>query len=137
MADDHPTPQITLQTTEPDWNAIQERYLQGDALTDIANDYGTTPNAIATRACRLKWKDQQLRLLRKDQTALSEEIKGNLLVSILRESRMFYAQEPSIDAESADLWSKVRERLINSASKLLNWDADPVKDAKQARVLDV
>lgn len=122
---------------EPDWNAIRERYLQGDEINAIAADFGVTANAISCQAYRNKWKDAQLRLLSRDKVLLGEEIRGNVLLSVLKESRMLQRMDPSTNPVEADLWSKVRDRLVSTSSRLLGWDADPIANAKPARCLEV
>lgn len=126
-----------IAVTEPDWNLIRERYLQGEALADIAVQCGTTFNAISCRAYKEKWKEQHIKLLLADEKALSKEVRGNLLVSILRESLMFQRLDPSPIPDVLDTMSRCRDRLISSAGKLLGWDVDPVASAKPSRCLDV
>jgi len=123
---------------EPDWNAIQERYLQGEELAVIAEDTGATVNAIRCRAYRNRWKQQQLRLLEKDKAAVEQEIRGNLLVSILRETRVFQREDIALDPITRDMLSKCRERLITSASRLLGWEErDALSGVKRANCIDV
>lgn len=124
-------------TIEPDWNYIQERYLQGDELAIIAEDTGATVNAIRCRAHRNRWKQQQLKLLERNKLEIEHEIKGNLIVSVLRESRAYQREDIPADPESRDVLSRCRERLINAATRLFGWDADPLAKTKQVKAIDV
>lgn len=126
-----------LVAIEPDWNAVQERYLEGEELASIAQDHGTTAKAIAMRAWRYKWKDQQFRRLERDKKQIESEVRGCLTVSCLREARVFQREDPPADLQERDLWGKARLRLLDTASKLFGWDADPLAQTKQAKVLDV
>lgn len=129
-----PTPPAVI---EPDWNAIRDRYLQGDEIAGIAADFGVSANAISCRAYQNKWKDAQARLLLKDEALLSKEIRANILVSVLKESKMFQRLEPASNPVELDLWSKVRDRLVTTAGKLLGWSVEPGSNAKPAKCIDV
>jgi hypothetical protein len=50
---------------------------------------------------------------------------------------MFQIMGISKIPQDADIWSKVRERLLSTVSKLLHWDADPVSSSKPAKCIDV
>jgi len=127
-----------IAPVEPDWNAIRERYLQGDSLADIALAHGTTDNAISVRAYQQKWKAQRASDILKDEKGLGAEIRGNLAVSCLEESRMFRDLLPSISPDMLDLYSRARMRLYDTTAKLLRWDADPVDSMKHAKpTLDI
>lgn len=131
-------PELTLPAPiEPDWKSIRERYLEGEELAQIAADNSTTVNAISIRASREKWKAAQFEQLLRDERLISNEVRNCLLVSILKESRFFQKQDPSSNPIEADAWSKVRSRLVDTAAKLLHWDADPLDRAKPARAIDV
>lgn len=125
-------------TIEPDWNAIQARYFEGEELATIAADYGITDNAISCRAHREKWREQQLRLLvQADEPAVSREVRSNLIVHVLKESRMFQRLDPVQSASEARAWAQARALCIDAASKLLRWEEDPVQRAKLAKCLDL
>ena len=128
---------VALAVVEPDWNAIEERYLDGESSIELAEAFGTTPNAIRLRASKGKWKDKQLRRLQDNERELSKEVKGCLMVSVLREARMFRLQDPVTNPIEADLWSKVRARLVDTASKLLGWERDALDSAKRVHTLDI
>ncbi len=121
----------------PDWKAIKERYLQGEDLAPIAEQYGVTVGAISSRAYTHKWKELQIRELLKDEKSTSAEIRGSLIASCLWESRMFRHMDPSASPEKLDLYSRVRLRLVETCGKLLGWDADPLKSAKHVKAIDV
>jgi hypothetical protein len=132
-----PSETTALELAEPDWKAIQERYLEGDSSTELAEEYGTTANAIRLRASKGKWKDKQLKQLQENEVELGKEVRGCLLVSVLREARMFRMTDPTPNAVELDLMSRVRERLVNTASKLLGWERDPLERVKSARCIDI
>ena len=50
---------------------------------------------------------------------------------------MFQRMGISTNPIEADIWSKVRDRLLGTVSRLLHWDADPVASAKPAKCIDV
>lgn len=129
--------QITLVSVDPDWSAIQSRYLAGDTLADIGTEFNVLPGTIAVRAHREKWKAQQIKALLADPKALSEDVRGNLLLSIWKDSRFFAALDPTHNAEEMELWARVRDRLLVASSKLLRWDDDPVTSAKRAKCIDL
>lgn len=129
--------QVAIAIPSPDWKTIQQRYFGDEGLDDIAKDYGITANSIAARAYREGWRDQQLLIEVQDQVSVSNEIRANILVSVLKESRMFMRMAPSRSAGEADTWSKVRERLVSTAARLLGWDADPLAKTKQVKAIDV
>lgn len=126
-----------LSAPEPDWNAIQERYLEGESSGDLAAEFGTTANAIRLRASKHKWKEKQLRRLQENEIELGKEVRGCLLVSVVREARHFRLIDLPSNPIELDLLSKVRARLVDTAGKLLGWERDPVMDAKPARCLEV
>lgn len=128
---------MAIGPVEPDWNAIQERYLTGEGLATIAADYGTTVNAISIRAHREKWKAQQFKVLLADEQAVSREVRANLVVSCLRESRFFHELAPSRNPIEQDLWSKIRDRLVSTAGKLLHWEQASTSGSKHAITIDV
>ena len=133
------TETTALTPIEPDWNAIQARYLDGDSSAELAEEYGTTANAIRLRASKGKWKDKQLRQLGENEVELGREVRGCLLISVLREARMFRMTDPALVPEVLDTMSKVRSRLIGDAARLLGWDRenDPLASMKSAACLDV
>jgi len=126
-----------LVTVEANWKSIQERYLDGEPIAEIAADNGVTVNAISVRAYRDRWKELQVRELLKDPKAVGEEIRGNLIVACLRESRMFRRLEADASPETLDIMSRVRLRLYDTTAKLLQWDADPLDKAKHVKAIDV
>jgi hypothetical protein len=128
---------VVATPAEPDWNLVHERYLAGDELEDIAEACGTTANAISCRAYREGWKAQALADYCSDEAAVNRDVRLALVTSIYRESRMLARIGSKRNASEADTWSKVRERCIAAASKLLRWDEDPVARAKAAKCLDV
>ena len=133
---------VDIETTaispiEPDWNVIQERYLDGDDLASIAEDHAITPKAISMRAWRYHWKAQQFKLLEKNKVEVEREVRGCLMVSVLREARMFQRMDPSANPIEADLWGKVRARCHDLASKLFGWERDPLDHARQIKAIDV
>ena len=73
---------------------------------------------------------------------VSERIRNSLIASVLRDSIVFesYAM-PAPPTPEHEIASRNRARLIDSASKLLNWQleagADPLDKLKSARTLDV
>ena len=126
---------MAIATAEPDWKAIQERYLAGEDHSAIAEDYGVTANAIRCRAHRHHWKDQLLKLIGKNRKEVGEEIKNCVLVSCLREARMLQRTDPQL--ETLDVTSRSRERLLDTTSRILEWDAVPLANAKSIRCHDV
>jgi len=126
-----------LTQIQPDWNSIRERYLDGEPLAAIAADNGVLPNTISVRAYSERWKELQVRELLKDPKAVGEEIRGNLIVACLRESRMFRRLEADASPETLDIMSRVRLRLYDTTAKLLQWDADPMDKAKHVKAIDV
>ena len=122
---------------EPDWNMVRERYLAGDELEDIADAAGTTVNAISCRAYREAWKAEALSDYCQDEQRASRDIRSHLLTSVYRESRLLARIGAKRNASEADQWSRVRERCIAAAARLLNWDGDAVARAKPVKCLDV
>lgn len=126
-----------ISPVEPDWNVIQERYLDGEPLAFIAADFGLTPGNIATRAWRYRWKSQQFKLVEQNKAEIEREVRGSLVVSVLKEARLFQAEDWPSDWGLRDTASKCRTRLIENAAKLFNWNSDPLAGMKQAKALDV
>ena len=126
-----------ITTLEPDWNAIQERYLEGEELGSIAADHNTTPKAIAQRAWRYHWKAQQFKLVEARRGEIEKEVRGCIVVSVLKEARAFQREDPSPIAAERDTFSKARERLYNLAARVFGWERDPLDSAKSAKCLDV
>lgn len=133
MADD-----ITaIAPVEPDWNAIQERYLGGEELGTIAQDFGLTPQQIAKRAWRYRWTKQQFKLLQEQKDQTEAEVRGCLMVSVLREARCYQREDPPSDPKARMDYGKARMLCYETAAKLFGWCDDPVAKAKPAKCLDV
>ena len=137
MADEMSNALVAAPATEPDWNLIRERYLAGDEAQDIAEACGTTAGAIYSKAYRDGWRAEALRSMCQDEASLSRELRTDLLVNIYREARMLGKMSTSRNASEADAWSRVRERCISAAARLLRWDEDPLARAKAAKCIDL
>ena len=128
---------LAIAPVEPDWNVIRERYLAGDELEDIGEACGVSANAISCKAYREGWKAEALREFCSNDAAVTHEVRLNLVVSVYREARMLGRMSSARRASDADAWSRVRERCIAAAARLLRWEEDPAQRAKLARCLEV
>jgi hypothetical protein len=126
-----------IPTPDTDWNLVRERYLDGEPLACIADECGTTANAISIRAHREKWKQLAVRELLGDERRAGEMVRGNLLISCVQESKLLAELQPSRNPAEQDVWSRIRLRLLDTSSKLLGWERDAVQDAKAAKAIDV
>ncbi len=131
---------LTVPTPLPptvDWNEVQRRYLQGDPICEIAEDCGTKAKLISDRAWRYGWKALHHKQLEENKQEVEREVKGSIMVSVLKEARAFSREDTPSDLALRDVASKVRLRLLETASKLFGWDADPVAKAKPVKAIDV
>lgn len=126
-----------LSPAEPDWKAIEQRYLDGEELRDIASDYGVNPGAIATRAWRGKWRARQFKWIEENKLEVEREVRGCLAVSVLKDARSFQREDPPSDPSQRLTLIKARRELLETAARLFQWNDDPLAKAKPARCLEV
>ena len=141
MPDQDPPQESATQTTEPDWKAIRESYLQGKPAEEITETFGVSMTALRTQITRQGWAEVRAQSRAFVRQELSDRIKNSLIISILRDSVTFERfQMPPPETTEHEIASRNRARLIESAAKLLGWSEEPqdaLAGAKQAKVLDV
>lgn len=127
----------TISPVEPDWKAIEERYLDGEEVKSIAADYGITPGSICSRAWRNHWRDRQFKMLEQNKKEVEREVKGCLTISLLKDARAFQRSDPPSDPAAWLTVIKARQVCLATAAQLFGWDDDPLAAAKTVKCLDV
>ncbi len=126
----------------PDYKLAQELYGQGVAPVDIAQRCGMTEYALSAYARRHGWANLRRSAQAAAREGIGEEIRECLVQNVLRDARRYGTQEKFADVHSPeyDTFTRSRERLFNTVSKLFGWEAgprDPLSDAKPARCIEL
>ena len=106
---------------EPDWDAVHAGYLAGRKPQDLARDFGTTANAVSTRASKLGWRKDRQEIAR----SVADELPGVVASAILGEVE----RRTALQLEDADAL-RVLLRLTMAAVTTAGDVAASVKSAR-------
>ena len=116
---------MQLVPLDRDWNAIRDSYLQGKPALEIVKDYQVSLYALRIKAQQQGWRELQKVAQEFARNELSEEIRSNVLISVVKEAKLIRDYEiRSLESDEHERVSKNRERLVATAARLLGWDAE-------------
>src|SRR5215831_18040993 len=129
------------------WEPVKLEYFNWVPTIELAKQFGIQAQLISNKATQDNWVAQRQAGASSARAALSREIRSNLIANVLTDSRRFRRMGPDsipdAASEAYDVFTRGRERLVATAARLLNWDAESraqpksMLGADKASVIDV